>query len=216
MFPSTITATALLSLFSLASCAPTPQDAAPKTCQASFPSIIETLSEAEPGKTFPNENGGSGAFTVSTTIDPITGAKSNRILQLLTFKDIHVGSGSCELGFNFTPNYPITSSPGSPAPQLTFYSVGKDLTTIPYTGLPYNTWFPKDSGRLSIQNIGTATLEAGKVQVINSQACASELSFIVEIAEWVGQSASVEFKQDNQFGNQGPFNGFYVKANGPC
>ncbi|KAH6666104.1 hypothetical protein B0J14DRAFT_605317 [Halenospora varia] len=218
MFTSTITATALLSLLSVASAIPTPQESAPapKVCLASFPSIIQTLSEAEPSKTFPNENGNSGSIKVSTTIDPITGQKSNRLYQLLVFKDINVGSGSCEFGFNFTAGYPITSSPSSPAPQLSFYSVGKDLTSIPYTGYPYNTWFPENTGRLSVQNIGSATLQAGSAQVINSQKCETELSFVVEIAEWVGTTASVEFNQDNQFGNGGPFNGFYIKANGPC
>ncbi|KIN02834.1 hypothetical protein OIDMADRAFT_118740 [Oidiodendron maius Zn] len=200
MFASTTTF-ALLSLLGLSAAAPTPVELAPRCGSLSYPVLLQQFSEAHPTTVYPNTHPINGDFHVSREMDPVTGKVSNRISQMVMFKDIPAGSYGCQLNVAFPANYPITTT-GNPVLNVyTFYS-GTDPAYIPYpNNWSWDTFYPRSETNPAPFGegvFGTINFAPGQTTVINSEACpygGGDVAFVFEIADWVWGSASIEFEE---------------------
>lgn len=191
------TALAILSLLRLSAAAPTPVELAPRCGATLFPFLTQQLTEANPTAVNINTLEYDGDFHVSQTMDPATGALSNRIYQIVAFNSIPPGSYGCQLNVVFPSPYPITTT-GSPTLNVyTLYNGSPSSITYP-NNWSWDTFFPRTSPPFGQGLYGTINFVEGQSAVINSEACPAnggDLAFVFEIADWVWGSASIEFNE---------------------
>lgn len=139
----------------MATAMPTPTDSAPRSCGISLPSSYQQISEDAPTQAFQQNR----YFQASQASDGVSNIDS-----LVLFTDIPPGSYGCQLGAEFTFEYPIQSSGST---QLNVYALPNNIQPTD----TYLTYFP--SGKRAIPTgaflFGTTTLNGTKV-MINSAA----------------------------------------------
>jgi hypothetical protein len=193
----TTTSFALLSLLGLSASHPTPVEVAPRCGETLFPFLTQQLTEASPNTVNTNTLSYDGDFHVAQTMDPATGAISNRIYQIVAFNNIPPGSYGCQLNVQFPASYPITTS-GSPTLNVqTLYAGSPSSITYP-NNWSWNTFWPQTSPPFGSGSYGTINFAEGQTAVINSEACppgGGDLAFVFEIADWVWGDASIEFNE---------------------
>lgn len=198
-----------MSFLGLASATPTPVEVAPRCGTTLTPTFLQQLTEADPTAVQPNTITTDGDFLVSQSVD--TGLNIvDRVYQLAAFESIPAGSYGCQLAVTFPNSYPITST-GNPILNVTTV-FNDDSTSLVYPNdYSWSKFFPPPSPPFGQGLFGTVTLEPGTTQVINSEGCpagGAGLGFVISIASWETEAASVGFKQSDS-----PISGVYMTYN---
>lgn len=134
-----------------------------------------------------------------------------RTYQIVAFQNIPQGSYGCQLALSIPQGYPVVFELNtSPSVQLNVTTVLKDNpSAIAYP----NSWTWNNAaatlGFGGTGTFGTVSVAPGTSAVINSEACASNLAFLLEVSPWTGgRFAGVQFAQQNS-----PLAGFYLTTN---
>ncbi|CAK7199252.1 hypothetical protein SEUCBS139899_001926 [Sporothrix eucalyptigena] len=205
---------ASFAVFGLLACfvaaVPTPAEIAPRCGTTYYPTILQQMSEGSPNSVGANTASTNGDFHVAQTVVN-GGAPSGRIYELVGFQGIAPGSYGCQLALTFPASYPITTSLGGVAGGVPQINVTTVLRSNP-GAIAYPNEFTFNSFPTELAPgqglFGTVSAQSGTTVVINSETCDTKLAFVFSIAAWTGQSANVEFSEQNS-----PLAGVYLTTN---